>query len=76
MATHALDDGVPLVDVQDALGHRDPKATRRYDRARNRREKRPGHVLAARRRKKLAERDAAPLPPGSEQDVNCRLDRT
>jgi len=61
MATHALDEGVPLVDVQDALGHRDPKTTRRYDRARNRRDKRPGLVLAARRRKTLADREAEPL---------------
>lgn len=62
MATHALDEGVPLVDVQDALGHRDPKTTRRYDRARDRRDKRPGLVLAARRRKTLAERDVEALP--------------
>jgi integrase/recombinase XerD len=64
MATHAFDHGVPLVDVQDALGHRDPKTTRRYDRARNRRDKRPGRVLAERRRQKVAEslRDAEPLP--------------
>jgi len=54
MATHALDEGVALVDVQDALGHRDPKTTRRYDLARQRRDKRPGLVLAERRRKKLA----------------------
>jgi integrase/recombinase XerD len=66
MATHALDEGVPLVDVQDALGHRDPKTTRRYDRARNRRDKRPGLVLAARRRQKLAERDPEPLPHDQE----------
>lgn len=55
MATHAFDHGVPLIDVQDALGHRDPKTTRRYDRARNRRDKRPGRVLAERRQRKLAE---------------------
>ncbi|WP_018807328.1 tyrosine-type recombinase/integrase [Salinispora arenicola] len=32
MATEALRDGVPLQDVQDALGHADPRTTRRYDR--------------------------------------------
>lgn len=33
-ATAMLDKGVPLADVQDALGHADPRTTRRYDRAR------------------------------------------
>lgn len=33
-ATTMLDKGVPLADVQDALGHADPRTTRRYDRAR------------------------------------------
>jgi integrase/recombinase XerD len=67
MATHALDEGVPLVEVQDALGHRDPKTTRRYDRARQRRDKRPGRVLAERRRRKLeASRDAEPPREASE----------
>lgn len=33
-ATALLDDGVPLADVQDALGHADPRTTRRYDRGR------------------------------------------
>ncbi|WP_369360909.1 tyrosine-type recombinase/integrase [Streptomyces sp. cg2] len=32
--TAMLDKGVPLADVQDALGHADPRTTRRYDRAR------------------------------------------
>lgn len=60
MITHALDEGVPLAEVQDAVGHRDPKTTRRYDRARTLRDKRPGRVLAERRRKKLAERWPSP----------------
>lgn len=30
MATESLADGVPLEDVQDALGHADPRTTRRY----------------------------------------------
>jgi integrase/recombinase XerD len=32
--TAALEAGVPLHRVQDAAGHRDPRTTRRYDRAR------------------------------------------
>lgn len=35
-ATIALDKGMPLHDVQDSLGHADPRTTRRYDRARGR----------------------------------------
>lgn len=34
-ATAALDAGVPLRDVQDAMGHADPRTTRRYDRTRH-----------------------------------------
>jgi integrase/recombinase XerD len=34
-ATAALDAGVPLRDVQDAMGHADPRTTRRYDRSRH-----------------------------------------
>ena len=33
-ATAMLDQGVPLHYVQDAMGHADPRTTRRYDRAR------------------------------------------
>lgn len=33
--TAALDAGVPLRDVQDSADHRDPRTTRRYDRARH-----------------------------------------
>jgi site-specific recombinase XerD len=32
-ATALLNKGVPLADVQDAMGHADPRTTRRYDRA-------------------------------------------
>jgi integrase/recombinase XerD len=34
--TKALDEGVPLRDVQDSVGHADPRTTRGYDRNRNR----------------------------------------
>ncbi len=34
-ATAALDAGVALRDVQDAMGHADPRTTRRYDRTRH-----------------------------------------
>lgn len=33
--TTALDEGVPLRDVQDSVGHADPRTTRGYDRSRN-----------------------------------------
>lgn len=35
-ATLALELGVPLQHLQDSLGHRDPRTTRRYDHSRNR----------------------------------------
>ena len=34
-ATAARSEGVPLEDVQDAMGHADPRTTRRYDRDRH-----------------------------------------
>ena len=44
--TLALDAGVPLRDLQDAMGHKDPRTTRRYDRARGRLDRSPGYALA------------------------------
>ncbi len=44
-ATLSLDAGVTLTDLQDAMGHADPRTTRRYDRARNRIDRHPGHKL-------------------------------
>jgi integrase/recombinase XerD len=45
-ATLSLDAGVSLRDLQDAMGHKDPRTTRRYDRARERLERSPGYKLA------------------------------
>lgn len=47
-ATLAFDYGVPLADVQDAMGHSDPRTTRRYDRSRHRLDRHPTYVLAER----------------------------
>jgi site-specific recombinase XerD len=47
-ATLALDNGATLDDVQDAMGHADPRTTRRYDRARNRVDRSPVHGVSAR----------------------------
>jgi len=45
-ATEALTLGAPLQDVQDALGHADPRTTRRYDRARHNLDRSPTYLLA------------------------------
>jgi len=50
--TEALAAGVPLQDVQDAAGHRDPRTTRRYDRSRHNLDRHPTYVLAAHLRRK------------------------
>ncbi|WP_239152796.1 tyrosine-type recombinase/integrase [Virgisporangium aliadipatigenens] len=46
-ATNARDLGIALEDVQDALGHADPRTTRRYDRARHALHREPGLRLGA-----------------------------
>jgi integrase/recombinase XerD len=46
-ATLALDAGVPLRDVQDAMGHTDPRTTRRYDRSRHSLDRHATYVVAA-----------------------------
>jgi integrase/recombinase XerD len=46
-ATLALDAGVPLRDVQDFMGHADPRTTRRYDRARHSLDRDATYALAA-----------------------------
>lgn len=46
-ATEALDAGAALQHVQDAMGHADPRTTRRYDRSRNKLAEDPTYLLAA-----------------------------
>ena len=45
-ATESLHLGAALQDVQDALGHADPRTTRCYDRNRNRLDRSPNYLLA------------------------------
>jgi site-specific recombinase XerD len=47
-ATDYLDAGGNLRDLQDAMGHADPRTTRRYDRARHNLDRHPAHILATR----------------------------
>jgi site-specific recombinase XerD len=46
-ATLYLDAGGSLRDLQDAMGHADPRTTRRYDRARYSLDRSPGYALAS-----------------------------
>jgi len=48
-ATTAREAGVPLEDVQDAMGHADPRTTRRYDRDRHRLDRDPSYLVTAAR---------------------------
>ena len=45
--TLALDAGAALRDVQDFAGHRDPRTTRRYDRARDTLDRNAAYTLTA-----------------------------
>ncbi|GIJ08032.1 tyrosine-type recombinase/integrase [Micromonospora andamanensis] len=52
-ATTARSEGVPLEDVQDAMGHADPRTTRRYDRDRHNLDRDPAYAIwAARARRR------------------------
>jgi site-specific recombinase XerD len=53
-ATAARAEGVPLEDVQDAMGHADPRTTRRYDRDRHNLDRDPAYTLAAARVRRTA----------------------
>ncbi|WP_034261257.1 tyrosine-type recombinase/integrase [Actinospica robiniae] len=46
-ATLATDRGADLDDLQDAMGHADPRTTRRYQRSARRLERDPAHLVAA-----------------------------
>jgi site-specific recombinase XerD len=46
-AANAREDGIPLEDVQDAMGHADARTTRRYDRGRHALHRDPGLRMAA-----------------------------
>jgi integrase/recombinase XerD len=48
-ATAARSEGVALEDVQDAMGHADPRTTRRYDRDRYNLDRDPAYTIAAAR---------------------------
>jgi integrase len=48
-ATAARSEGVALEDVQDAMGHADPRTTRRYDRDRHSLDRDPAYTIAAAR---------------------------
>lgn len=45
-AAESLRLGAALQDVQDALGHADPRTTRRYDRSRHNLDRSPNYLLA------------------------------
>lgn len=59
-ATAARSEGVPLEDVQDAMGHADPRTTRRYDRDRHNLDRDPSYVIWNARARRGAGR---PTPP-------------
>jgi integrase/recombinase XerD len=53
-ATTARAEGVPLEDVQDAMGHADPRTTRRYDRDRHNLDRDPAYAIWAARSRRRA----------------------
>ena len=64
-ATESLRLGAALQDVQDALGHADPRTTRRYDRSRRNLDRSPNYLLAAALTSGEAEVEARPQGAGS-----------
>ncbi|MFE0351460.1 site-specific integrase [Streptomyces griseoluteus] len=56
--TDALDQGVPLHQVQGAADHRDPRTTQRYNRRRGRLDGHPAYTVAAAMADRLAHPDA------------------
>lgn len=67
-ATLALDAGASLVDLQDQMRHRSLDTTRRYDRARGKRDRQPSRLLADRRRQYLAAQTQGTAP--AEEDAS------
>jgi integrase/recombinase XerD len=55
-ATAARAEGVPLEDVQDAMGHADPRTTRRYDRDRHNLDRDPAYTLWSARARRMSSR--------------------
>jgi integrase/recombinase XerD len=53
-ATTAREEGIPLEDVQDAMGHADPRTTRRYDRDRHNLDRDPAYAIWAARARRRA----------------------
>jgi site-specific recombinase XerD len=56
--TDGLDAGVPLHEMQDAAGHRDPRTTQRYNRRRGRLDGHPAYKVAAAMAERLENREA------------------
>ncbi|MDP8910375.1 MAG: site-specific integrase, partial [Chloroflexota bacterium] len=63
-ATELLAAGVPLQDVQDAMGHADPRTTRAYDRSRHNLDRHPTYTMAAQLHR--SEASTKPTPPTDE----------
>jgi len=69
-ATELLGAGVPLQDVQDAMGHADPRTTRAYDRSRHNLDRHPTYTMATHLRRTAAdEHRPDPDPVGRTTDV-------
>jgi integrase len=68
-ATLSLDADVSLRDVQDAMGHADPRTTRRYDRSRGNLDRAPGITLAG--YIGLCRLPSALSPPGTSVLAPC-----
>jgi len=57
--TDSLDQNVPLHKVQDAAGHKDPRTTQRYNRARGKLEGHPAYTVAAAMAARLEDRSGS-----------------
>lgn len=58
-ATELLGAGVPLQDVQDAMGHADPRTTRAYDRSRHNLDHHPTYTMATHLHRSAPEHNAS-----------------